>query len=408
MSASCYLCVERPPPDDLRSHLLYHHQIENDEALPSIISLGRRENIETQTTVTWVSEFEYFDNRKRSNYENSHFEEHQIKKSNNSFAKFQRNKNFQSSKRNRRYPNHIPPTLLTQKKRIPDTERKSSSHEHIQKGLEECLTGTDQEQNWNLFSPDGKPRGNEETTSNSKLNSIENIEIDNKMTESKHLGQGDNILQLDFTKDVVRESNSSSSKEKSDCYYEDFDNGDGNSHKDSKSFTKVRGRDDDMDTSAVSHIDKVEKVTDERIVTDAHEFVEENNTQSTQAQLEEIERNVTPEVPEFAEGYEKQSILKNLMSQGSLSIIKPSGEDCYNILMNDDKLEEEIRREEDVSMKVNNLGTSISITRIPSMAIVEKTESKMPLSKLNGSCSLGEAEYDQAFYSDEESEEENK
>ena len=82
MSASCYLCVERPPPGDLRSHLLYHHLIENDEALPSIISLSRKENIETQTTVTWVNEFEYFDNRKKTNnYTNGHFEEQEIQKS---------------------------------------------------------------------------------------------------------------------------------------------------------------------------------------------------------------------------------------------------------------------------------------------------------------------------------------
>ena len=76
MSASCYLCVERPPPGDLRNHLLYHHLIENDEALPSIISLSRKENIETQTTVTWVNEFEYFDNsKKQNNDKNGHFEE---------------------------------------------------------------------------------------------------------------------------------------------------------------------------------------------------------------------------------------------------------------------------------------------------------------------------------------------
>ena len=163
MSASCYLCVERPPPGDLRSHLLYHHLIENDEALPSIISLSRKENIETQTTVTWVNEFEYFDNRKKQNNDkNGHFEEQEIQKSKNSIAKFQRHKIIQSSKRNRRYPNHIPPIHLTQKRRL--TERKSSSHEHIQKEVEDCLTGTDQEQNMNFLSHDDKPGGSKETT----------------------------------------------------------------------------------------------------------------------------------------------------------------------------------------------------------------------------------------------------
>ena len=407
MSASCYLCVERSPPGDLRSHLLYHHLIENDEALPSIISLSRKENIETQTTVTWVNEFEYFDNRKKQNNDkNGHFEEQEIQKSKNSIAKFQRHKIIQSSKRNRRYPNHIPPIHLTQKRRL--TERKSSSHEHIQKEVEDCLTGTDQEQNMNFLSHDDKPGGSKETTSNSELNSNENMEIDNNMTEKKQLNQGDNISQLNLTKDVVRESNISStqSRENSNCYYEDFDNGDESTHKDSNAFTSVRVGDDDINTSAVSLIDKLEEVTDEIKVTDAQDLIEENNTQSFEAALEE--RNVKSELPEVVEGFEKQSILKNLMSQGSLSIIKPSasGEDGSNILLNDDHQEDGISREEDVSMKINNLGTSISITRIPS--IVEKIESKVDSAKLNETCSLGEADFDQAFYSDEESEEESK
>mgnify|MGYP003330452531 CR=1 FL=1 len=121
------------------------------------------------------------------------------------------------------------------------------------------------------------------------------------------------------------------------------------------------------------------------------DLIEENNTQSIQAPLEE--RNVTSELPEVAKEFEKQSILKNLMSQGSLSIIKPSGEDGSNILLNDDKKEDGISRKEDVSMKINHLGTSISITRIPS--IVEKTESKVDSAKLNETYSLGEADLEQ-------------
>jgi len=405
MSASCYLCVERPPPSDLRSHLLYHHLIENDEALPSIISLSRKENIETQTTVTWVNEFEYFDNRKKQNNDkNGHFEEQEIQKSNNSIAKFQRHKIIQSSKRNRRYPNHIPPIHLTQKRRL--TERKSSSHEHFQKDLEDCLIKTDQEQNMDFLSHDDKHGGSKETASNSELNSNENMEIDNKMTEKKHLNQGDNICQLDFNKDVVRESNISStqSRENSNCYYEDFENGDDSNHKDSKAFTTVRVGDDDMNSSAVSIIEKLEVVPHEIKVTVAQDLIEENNTPSIQAPLED--RNVTSELPEVAKEFEKQSILKNLMSQGSLSIIKPSGEDGSNILLNDDKHEDGISRKEVVSMKINNLGTSISITRIPS--IVEKTEIKMDSAKFNETCSLGEADLDKAFHSDEESEEESE
>lgn len=405
MSASCYLCVERPPPGDLRNHLLYHHLIENDEALPSIISLSRKENIETQTTVTWVNEFEYFDNRKKQNNDkNGHFEEQEIQKSNKSIAKFQRHKIIQSSKRNRRYPNHIHPIHLTQKRRL--TERKSSSHEHFQQEIEDCLTGSDQEQNMKFLSHDDKHGGSKETSSNSELNSNENMEIDNKITEKNQLNQGDNIPQLDFNKDVVRESNVSptQSRENSICYYEDFEKGDESTHNDSKAFTTVRVGDDDMITSDVSLIDKLEEVTDEIKITDAQDLIEEKNTQSVQAALEE--RNVTSELPEVAEGFEKQSLLKSLMSQGSLSIIKPSGEDGSNILLNDDKQEDGISRKEDVSMKINNLGTSISITRIPS--IVEKTEMKADSAKLNKTCSLGEADLDKAFYSDEESEEESE
>ena len=80
-----------------------------------------------------------------------------------------------------------------------------------------------------ILSHDDKPGGSKETTSNSELNSNENMEIDNNMTEKKQLNQGDNIPQVNLTKDVVRESNISStqSRENSNCYYEDFDNGEG-------------------------------------------------------------------------------------------------------------------------------------------------------------------------------------
>ena len=127
MSVFCFLCVERPPPGDLRSHLMYHHLIENDEALPSIIGLSRKTSIETQTTVTWVSEFEYYDNRKRPNSEiNSSVDEQLVRRSNDAVGKFQRQKIMQSSKRNRRYPNNIPPIPLKKRKNLAGKQTKNS------------------------------------------------------------------------------------------------------------------------------------------------------------------------------------------------------------------------------------------------------------------------------------------
>ena len=90
MAPSCYLCVERPPPPDLRSHLLFHHMIENDRSVPLIMGLSERGDSETQTTVTWVREFEYYDNRKRKQSESQN-DNIRVKKS-KPFYRVQRHK----------------------------------------------------------------------------------------------------------------------------------------------------------------------------------------------------------------------------------------------------------------------------------------------------------------------------
>ena len=88
------------------------------------------------------------------------------------------------------------------------------------------------------------------------------------------------------------------------------------------------------------------------------------------------------------------------MSQGSLSIIKPSGEDGSEVSDLIEHKQENLTSEtEDISLKINNLGNSISITRIPS--IVQKT-----IENVVGS--NGITDFDKEFYSDEESEEENE
>ena len=54
----CYLCVERPPPADLKNHLMFHHMIENDLAVMAILQMHGKKHCETQTTVTWTQDFD--------------------------------------------------------------------------------------------------------------------------------------------------------------------------------------------------------------------------------------------------------------------------------------------------------------------------------------------------------------
>ena len=80
----CYLCVERPPPADLKNHLMFHHMIENDLAVMTILQMHGKKHCETQTTVTWTQDFDYYDDgstRRKSEI------------STNSIVKFKKSKN---------------------------------------------------------------------------------------------------------------------------------------------------------------------------------------------------------------------------------------------------------------------------------------------------------------------------
>ena len=408
MSGFCYLCVERPPPGDLRSHLMYHHLIENDEALPSIIGLSRKASIETQTTVTWVCEFEYYDNRKRPNSEiNSTVDNKLVMKSNDAVGKFQRQKIIQSSKRNRRYPNHIPPIPL--KKRQNLAWGNASSTEHIHKEIEESFTCTNEDQVSISKTHDEYeyPRDIVEPTSNLLLNTIEIKEIGNNKTKENRLDRIDNISQLynptlplDSTQDMVVESNIISTQSRESKEKE-------NKNEDKSRLTDLnaleniteRRLDNDTNITVDSTIVSPEEVLDEKKTTNIHDSIEDINNQNIQNPTEDVE--VRSEVPRAEEGFVgQQSLLENLMSQGSLSIIKPSGEDGSEVSDLIEHKQENLTSEtEDISLKINNLGNSISITRIPS--IVQKT-----IENVVGS--NGITDFDKEFYSDEESEEENE
>ena len=120
-----------------------------------------------------------------------------------------------------------------------------------------------------------------------------------------------------------------------------------------------------------------------------------------------VNEKIRSEFPWVEEGFEGQPlILKNLMSQGSLSIIKPSGENESHIaVLIENKQENFTCETEDKSLKINNLGNSISITRIPSKVDNATENTAEPNNKpINKMC----PDFDKAFYSDEESEEENE
>ena len=406
MTISCHLCVERPPPEDLRSHLLYHHLIENDEALPSIISLSRKKSIETQTTVTWVSEFEYFDNRKRYYSESvCPIDMQEIKKSTNE------KKIMQSSKRNRRYPNitpHIPLKLA---------EKTASSDEHIQKKIKECFTVSEEDQISISQSHEEFHRMAEETTSNLKIRTIENKEKEYNTTEVTPMIHSDNIPQSNITRllqDSTQESvmerkiNSTQNREiKVGCEGK-IVNEDESWH---NTHETERGIDNDIDITVDSDlsIDKPEEFPDKTKTTTVHDLIEDTNNQNMQTPIEN--GKVRSEFPRVEEGFDGQpSILKNLMSQGSLSIIKPSGEDESKIsIMIENKQENFTCETEDKSLNINNLGNSISITRIPSK-VDNATENTAESNNkpINKTYPHGIADFDIAFYSDEENEEENE
>ena len=59
----CLLCVEKPPPTDLKIHLMYHHMIENDLEIERLITRQNRKHILTQTTVTWTKDYDYYDDK---------------------------------------------------------------------------------------------------------------------------------------------------------------------------------------------------------------------------------------------------------------------------------------------------------------------------------------------------------
>lgn len=412
MSLACYLCVERPPPGDLRSHLLYHHLIENDEALPSIInlSLSRKKSIETQTTVTWISEFEYFDNRKRHNSEsNGPIDIQETKKSIN--GKCQRQRIMQSSKRNRRNPNdtsHIP---LTKRRNL--AEKTASSDEHIQKEIKECFASSEEDQISISQCHEGFPRVAEETASNLKIRTIENKEKENNTTEVTPMIHSDsdsdiipqlNITRLlqDSTQERVMETKTPSTQNKEikvGCERKIEDEGWHNA------CETERGIDNDMDITvdSDSFIGKPDEFQDKTKTTIVHDFIEDTNIQNMQISIENgKDRSEIPRVEEEFDG--QPSILKNLMSQGSLSIIKPPGEDESQIsVLIENKQENFTCETEDKSLKINNLGNSISITRIPSKvdnAAENAAETNDKPS--NKTC----PDFDIAFYSDEEEENE--
>ena len=61
---NCFLCVDKPPPRDLKKHIMFYHMVENDEAVEKIFNMHSYcEQVATQTTVTWTSEFSYYDHR---------------------------------------------------------------------------------------------------------------------------------------------------------------------------------------------------------------------------------------------------------------------------------------------------------------------------------------------------------
>ena len=403
---------------------MYHHLIENDEALPSIIGLSRKASIETQTTVTWVSEFEYYDNRKRPNSEiNSHVDKHLVMRSNDAVGKFQRHKIMQSSKRNRRYPNHIPPIPLKKSKNMAGG--KKSSNGHIQIEIKESFTGTNEDQEIISKNHDEYPSDIAEPTNNLLLNAIEIKEIGNNKTEEQGLAeenQFDQIgnisqlnsltIQLDSTQDMDVESNiiSTQSREIKDCSEKENENEYESRLMDLNTLENITERrlDNDMKITVDSAMVNPEEVPDEKKTTNTHDLIEDINNQNIKNSIEDGE--VRSELPRAEEEFVgQQSLLENLMSQGSLSIIKPSsecGSEASDLI--EHKQEDSTSETEDISLKINNLGNSISITRIPS--IVQNTNEKIVDSRAtrsNGNtntiCSL-----DKAFYSDEESEEENE
>ena len=61
---NCFLCVDKPPPRDLKNHIMFYHMVENDEAVEKIFNMHSYcEQVATQTTVTWTSEFSYYDHK---------------------------------------------------------------------------------------------------------------------------------------------------------------------------------------------------------------------------------------------------------------------------------------------------------------------------------------------------------
>ena len=62
-SLSCFLCLGKPPPENLKRHLMFQHMIENDMAINSILDMHKKQEMGTQTTVTWLTEFNYHDDR---------------------------------------------------------------------------------------------------------------------------------------------------------------------------------------------------------------------------------------------------------------------------------------------------------------------------------------------------------
>ena len=60
---TCFLCVDKPAPRDLKHHIMFYHMVENDIAVEKIFWMNFLSQATTQTTVTWTGEFSYYDHR---------------------------------------------------------------------------------------------------------------------------------------------------------------------------------------------------------------------------------------------------------------------------------------------------------------------------------------------------------
>ena len=107
-------------------------------------------------------------------------------RSNDAVGKFQRQKIMQSSKRNRRYPNHIPPVPRKKRQNLAATG-------HIHKEIKESSTGTNEDQIIISKNHYEYPSDIVEPTSNLLLNAIEIKEIGNNKTEENRFDKIDNI-----------------------------------------------------------------------------------------------------------------------------------------------------------------------------------------------------------------------